>query len=40
VVKGPDVSWQPALDVTRVAIGGQVLAMVLFLVLRSVLRRR
>jgi len=40
VVKGPDVSWQPALDVTRVAIGGQVLAIVMFLVLRSVLRRR
>ena len=39
VVKGPDVSWQSAIDVTRVAIGGQVLAVVLFLVLRSVLRR-
>jgi uncharacterized spore protein YtfJ len=40
VLKGQDVSWQPALDVTRVAIGGQVLAIVMFLVLRSVLRRR
>ena len=34
------VSWQPAIDVTRVAIAGQVLAAVMFLVLRSVLRRR
>jgi uncharacterized spore protein YtfJ len=40
VVKDGKVSWQPALDVTRIAIGGQVVAVVLALVLRSVLRRR
>lgn len=40
VVKEGVVSWQPAIDVTRVAIAGQVLAAVMFLVLRSVLRRR
>jgi hypothetical protein len=34
------VSWQPALDVMRIAIGGQVLAVVLALVIRSILRRR
>jgi uncharacterized spore protein YtfJ len=40
VVKDGEVSWQPAIDVTRLAIGGQVVAIVLALVLRSVLRRR
>ena len=40
VVKEGKVSWQPALDVTRIANSGQVLAAIMVLVLRSVLRRR
>jgi len=34
------VSWQPALDVTRIVVGGQMVAVVVALVLRSILRRR
>jgi uncharacterized spore protein YtfJ len=40
VVKDGDVSWQPALDVTKLAVGGQVFALVLLLVVRSILRHR
>ncbi|HEY7720117.1 MAG TPA: spore germination protein GerW family protein [Pedococcus sp.] len=40
LVRGGDVEWRPAVDVTRIAIGGQVVAVALLLVLRSVLRRR
>lgn len=40
VLKGGSVSWQPALDVTRIVIGGQVVTVVLALVVRSILRRR
>jgi hypothetical protein len=34
------VTWQPAVDVTKLAIGGQLFALVLILVVRSILRRR
>ena len=37
---GGDVSWQPALDINRIVLGGQVVAIVLLLVLRSILKRR
>jgi len=40
VVKNGSVSWQPALDVTRIVVGGQMVAVVVALVLRSILRRR
>jgi uncharacterized spore protein YtfJ len=40
VVKDGDVSWRPALDVNRVILGGQVVAVVALLTFRSVLRRR
>jgi uncharacterized spore protein YtfJ len=40
VVKNGSVSWQPALDVTRIVVGGQLVAVVVALVLRSILRRR
>ena len=40
VVKGGSVSWQPAVDVTRIVIGGQLVAIVVALVVRSILRRR
>jgi uncharacterized spore protein YtfJ len=40
VVKGGSVSWQPAVDVTRIVIGGQLVAIVVALAVRSILRRR
>jgi uncharacterized spore protein YtfJ len=40
VVKDGKVTWQPAVDVTKLAIGGQLFALVLILVVRSILRRR
>jgi uncharacterized spore protein YtfJ len=40
VDKDGNVSWQPALDVTKLAIGGQLFALVFMLVVRSIVRRR
>jgi uncharacterized spore protein YtfJ len=40
VIKDESVSWRPAVDVTRIVIGGQLVAVVVALVLRSILRRR
>jgi uncharacterized spore protein YtfJ len=40
VVKDGEVTWRPAVDVNRVVVGGQLVLIVMFLVLRSVLRRR
>ena len=40
VISGDTVRWQPAVDVNRIILGGQVVAVVLLLVLRSILRRR
>jgi uncharacterized spore protein YtfJ len=39
-IKGDEVTWIPAIDVTKVAIGGQVLALVALLVIRSILKKR
>jgi uncharacterized spore protein YtfJ len=40
VIKSGSVTWQPALDITRIVVGGQLVAVVLALVARSILRRR
>lgn len=40
VIKGDDVRWVPAIDVTRVALGGQLVAVVALLVIRSIVRSR
>ena len=40
VVKGDEVSWKPAVDATRIALGGQIVALVALLVIGSLLRRR
>lgn len=40
VIKGDRVNWQPALDVNRIVMGGQIVAVVALLVLRSIFRRR
>jgi uncharacterized spore protein YtfJ len=40
VIDGDRVRWQPALDVNRIIVGGQIVAVVLLLVLRSIFRNR
>jgi uncharacterized spore protein YtfJ len=40
VVKDGEVVWQPAIDVMRVIVGGQLLGLVAILAIRSVLRHR
>ena len=40
IVRDGKVSWEPAIDVNRMVLGGQIVAIVLLLVLRSVLRNR
>ena len=39
IVKGDSVRWQPAVDATKIAIMGQLVALAAILTLRSVLRR-
>lgn len=40
VIKNGDVSWMPAVDVTRIALGGQLVALAGLLFLRQALTRR
>ena len=40
VIKDGDAEWRPALDLNRVIIGGQLVAIVALLAVRSILRRR
>jgi uncharacterized spore protein YtfJ len=40
VVKDGQVSWQPAFDVNRVILGGQITAVALFLMLRTASKHR
>lgn len=40
VVKDGKVTWQPSVDVNRIVVGGQVVAVVMFLALRSLFRRK
>lgn len=39
-IRGGEVTWRPALDLNRVILGGQVVAVVLLLSIRSILKRR
>ncbi|MFI1993637.1 spore germination protein GerW family protein [Actinoplanes sp. NPDC020271] len=39
ILKDGEVTWKPAIDVNKIIIGGQVVAVVALLVARSVLRR-
>jgi uncharacterized spore protein YtfJ len=39
-IKGDDVAWLPAVDVSRVIFTGQIVAIVALLVMRSILKRR
>lgn len=38
VVKGDQVSWQPAIDVNRMVLGGQILGLVALLTLRTLIK--
>ena len=40
VLRGDQVDWRPALDLGKVILGGQLVAVTFLLVLRSILRRR
>jgi uncharacterized spore protein YtfJ len=40
VISGGDVRWQPAVDVNRIVLGGQLVAIVALLALRSILKAR
>ena len=40
VVRDGKVSWEPAIDINRIVLGGQIVAIVLLLVLRSILKNR
>ncbi len=40
VIRGDDVSWQPAVDVNRAILGGQIVAIIFILALRAALRDR
>jgi uncharacterized spore protein YtfJ len=39
VIKDGEVRWQPAVDVNRIVLGGQIVGIVLLLVVRAVLKR-
>jgi hypothetical protein len=40
VIREGGATWQPALDMNRVILGGQLVAIVALLVLRSIFKRR
>lgn len=40
VVRDGDVTWQPAIDVNRIVMGAQIVAVVLLLVIGSIVRTR
>ncbi|MFI6603392.1 spore germination protein GerW family protein [Nonomuraea sp. NPDC050536] len=39
VIKDGDVRWQPVVDVNRIVLGGQIVAVVLLLTIRTILKR-
>ncbi len=40
VIRNGTVRWKPALDLNRIVIGGQIVAIVMFLTIRSVAKAR
>jgi uncharacterized spore protein YtfJ len=40
VIRGDDVDWRPAIDVNRVILGGQVIAVAALLLARAVIKSR
>jgi uncharacterized spore protein YtfJ len=40
VIQGNELTWRPAVDVTRIVLGGQVVAIVALLTLRAIVKAR
>jgi uncharacterized spore protein YtfJ len=40
IIRGQDVRWQPAIDINRVILGGQVVAVVALLTIRTMVKAR
>jgi uncharacterized spore protein YtfJ len=40
VIRGNDVEWRPAIDINRIVVGAQLLALVALLVARSIAKAR
>jgi hypothetical protein len=40
VIRNGDAEWRPAIDVNRIVLGGQIVAIVALLVIRSILKAR
>jgi uncharacterized spore protein YtfJ len=40
VIRGGDAEWKPAVDLNRIILGGQIVAIVALLVIRSIFKRR
>jgi uncharacterized spore protein YtfJ len=40
VIRGNEVTWRPAVDVTRIILGGQVVALVALLTIRTIVKAR
>lgn len=40
VIRNGEVKWEPAIDVNRIALGGQLVAIVFFLFLRTLVKSR
>jgi len=40
VIRGEEVSWRPAVDVNRIVLGGQIVAVVALLTIRSMVKAR
>lgn len=40
VLRGEELSWQPAVDVNRLILGGQIVAVIALLVLRAIVKSR
>jgi uncharacterized spore protein YtfJ len=40
LIRGDEVSWRPAVDITRIVLGGQVVAIVALLTVRAIVKAR
>jgi uncharacterized spore protein YtfJ len=40
VIRGEELSWQPAIDVNRIVLGAQIVGIVALLVIRSIVKAR
>jgi uncharacterized spore protein YtfJ len=40
VIRGQDIHWQPAIDINRIILGGQAVAIVALLTLRTLIKAR